>query len=365
MAYGQRDGFTRNEITGRHDRRSLGLLRQGAAAVDAGPAWEARAIVSGERARDGDYALARSRRRCAAIPFHAARDFEGFTHRDIVNTTVLARREGAASRVLDDDRVRALEDGGRDRPRLLAAAARHPRERRGSLPVHAGGARSPRRPTPRSASPYGACRSGGRPACSCSRRTTIRTPSTTLRRSCSRRFSGFPSARHRRRRRSTTWASACTARPRRRLRDRLDVTAGARFDYETKDGELSTFYTPAIAPPTDVVGEESFSNVSPQVAVAFRPADRPHGLCVTVARVQGGRLQPGLTGRPRGVRRGAHLARRRRGEDVVGRPRVGERRRVLHRLGRPAAEPARSGGARRSSTSPTSAPRRARASRSR
>ncbi len=55
----------------------------------------------------------------------------------------------------------------------------------------------------------------------------------------------------------------------------MDLTAGARFDHETKDAQLSTFYTPAIAPPTQVSAEKSFSNVSPQVAVAFRPgADR-------------------------------------------------------------------------------------------
>ena len=58
------------------------------------PNWEARAIVSGERARDGDYALndlgaLRSR------PFHVARDFEGRTDRDILSTTILTRREGA------------------------------------------------------------------------------------------------------------------------------------------------------------------------------------------------------------------------------------------------------------------------------
>ena len=55
--------------------------------------WETRVIVTGERARDGDYAL----NDLAALrqnPFHAARDFEGFTNRDVLSTTIQTRREG-------------------------------------------------------------------------------------------------------------------------------------------------------------------------------------------------------------------------------------------------------------------------------
>src|SRR5207248_11572936 len=49
--------------------------------------WEARAMFSGERARDGDYAL-NDLGSLRARPFHAARDVEGFTHRDIVAPTI-------------------------------------------------------------------------------------------------------------------------------------------------------------------------------------------------------------------------------------------------------------------------------------
>jgi iron complex outermembrane recepter protein len=54
------------------------------------------------------------------------------------------------------------------------------------------------------------------------------------------------------------------------LRDRLDVTVGARVDHETKDAVLNSFFSPQIAPPTVVDVSESFSNVSPQVALAYR-----------------------------------------------------------------------------------------------
>ena len=56
--------------------------------------WEARAIVSGERDRDGDYAL-NDLGALRRNPFHAARDFEGKTDRDVTSTTLLARRVGA------------------------------------------------------------------------------------------------------------------------------------------------------------------------------------------------------------------------------------------------------------------------------
>jgi iron complex outermembrane receptor protein len=52
--------------------------------------------------------------------------------------------------------------------------------------------------------------------------------------------------------------------------DALDLTVGARFDHESKDAVLETFFTPMIPEPTLVAAEESFSNVSPQLAVAYR-----------------------------------------------------------------------------------------------
>ena len=55
-------------------------------------------------------------------------------------------------------------------------------------------------------------------------------------------------------------------------------------------------------------------------------------------RLQGGRLQSGVAARERAVRRGAHLARRGRPEEPVGRTRDGQRRGVLDRLERSAAE---------------------------
>ena len=52
---------------------------------------------------------------------------------------------------------------------------------------------------------------------------------------------------------------------------RFDLIAGVRADYEQKDAVLSTFSTPPLLfPPTNVVAERDFSDVSPQFAGAMR-----------------------------------------------------------------------------------------------
>jgi iron complex outermembrane receptor protein len=93
MAYSRRDGFTKNTLTG-HDLDSRkSFSGKGQFLWTPTSTWEARVIVSGERARDGDYAL----NDLAAIrqsPFEVARDFEGSTSRDLFTTTVIARRDG-------------------------------------------------------------------------------------------------------------------------------------------------------------------------------------------------------------------------------------------------------------------------------
>ena len=83
--------------------------------------------------------------------------------------------------------------------------------------------------------------------------------------------------------------------------DKLDVVAGARVDYENKNANLKTFYDPAIAPPTVVEAEDSFSHVSPQFAAVYhlKPDYNVYG--TVVKRLQGRRVQPGFAGWQRGL----------------------------------------------------------------
>jgi iron complex outermembrane recepter protein len=90
--HAEREGFTKNTLTGNDLDYRKGTSAKAQLLWIPGD-WEARVIVSGERARDGDYAL-NDLDSLRTHPFEAARDFEGHTDRDIFSTTVMARREG-------------------------------------------------------------------------------------------------------------------------------------------------------------------------------------------------------------------------------------------------------------------------------
>ncbi len=95
FGYSGRDGFTVNDLTG-HDLDSRSALFGKAQLLwTPNAAWQARVILTGERARDGDYALD-DLAALRANPFHTDRYYEGFTHRDIVAPTLLVSRTAGA-----------------------------------------------------------------------------------------------------------------------------------------------------------------------------------------------------------------------------------------------------------------------------
>jgi len=95
FGHSQRDGFTKNDVTGKDVDYRDGTFGKAQLLLTPGADWEARFIYTGERARDGDYAL-NDLAAVRANPFHASRDFEGHTDRDIHSTTFLARHAGQA-----------------------------------------------------------------------------------------------------------------------------------------------------------------------------------------------------------------------------------------------------------------------------
>jgi iron complex outermembrane recepter protein len=54
------------------------------------------------------------------------------------------------------------------------------------------------------------------------------------------------------------------------LNETVDLTAGLRFDHESSDAVLRTFFEPALPGANVVAAEQSFSDVSPQFAVRYR-----------------------------------------------------------------------------------------------
>jgi iron complex outermembrane receptor protein len=85
--YSERDGYVTNPLTG-HDldwrKASFGKAQ---ALWQLSKEWKARLIVSGERARDGDYRL-NDLLEVRANPSVAPRNLEGFTNRDILAPTL-------------------------------------------------------------------------------------------------------------------------------------------------------------------------------------------------------------------------------------------------------------------------------------
>ena len=267
MGRRDRDGFTKNVVTGHDlDFRSA-ISGKGQVLWTPAANWEARVIVNGERARDGDLAL----NDLAALrqsPFRAARDFEGRNDRNIVSTTVLARREGQrfafstntgfvrwkTRGVTDLDytplplvtRDNAEEDAQFTQEVRLASAA--------NAPARLSGRATMRWQT----GVFFFTQNYDQDAVN-SFAPFLLSP-----------FLGFPVSQHSPQSALDDVGVGVYGQGTMTFDRNLDVTLGARVDHENKQAALNTFYAPLIAPPAVVDAERSFSNVSPQVALAYR-----------------------------------------------------------------------------------------------
>jgi len=93
FGYLTRNGYTENAVTGNDlDGRAV-LFGRGGLLWTPGDDWKVVARVWGERDRDGDYALG-DLDGLRAHPFRVERNVEGFAHRDLVGTSVIASRPG-------------------------------------------------------------------------------------------------------------------------------------------------------------------------------------------------------------------------------------------------------------------------------
>jgi len=267
LAYARRDGFTRNDITGHHlDDRSA-VSGKGQLLWTPTAVWETRLIVTGERARDGDYALndlAALRRN----PFHVARDFEGHTDRDVLATTVLTRREGrrlAFSTATGVVRWKTQDATDLDyTPLALATRDNDEENLQFTQEIRLASAASA-------------------PA-TLSDRLTLKWQTgvffftqdyeqDAVNHFAPRLLSpllAFPVSQHSPQSKLDDFGIGVYGQGTGTFREKLDVSIGARVDHERKQALLNTFFSPAIAPGTVVTADEDFSNVSPQAAVAFR-----------------------------------------------------------------------------------------------
>lgn len=93
IGHSERDGFTTNDVTGHDLDYRDATFGKAQLLLTPTAAWEARLIYTGERARDGDYALS-DLGGLRQQSHHTSRDFEGHTDRDVNATTFLARHQG-------------------------------------------------------------------------------------------------------------------------------------------------------------------------------------------------------------------------------------------------------------------------------
>jgi iron complex outermembrane recepter protein len=278
--HGERDGFTTNDVTGKTvDTRSADFGKVQALWIPT-PKWETRLVVSGERDRDGDYALAdlgqvRSR------PFHVARDYAGSTDRTVWSTVASVRHEGAqvaftstTGYVSWDARDRTdldyspmplmtRDNGERDRQfteevRVASAAAALARLSDGVTLAWQSGlflfTQQYSQNAVNTFAPY------------------VLSPYVPVSVSQQSPLSDLDDAG------VGVYGQAVLT-----VRDSVDLTFGARLDRERKRARIESSYQPAIAPPTLVQDERTFGDVSPQAALAYR-VSAGHAVYASVGR---------------------------------------------------------------------------------
>jgi iron complex outermembrane receptor protein len=266
LQYGRRDGYTVNDLTGNDlDSRSA-FAGKGQLLWTPSRSWETRLIVNGERDRDGDYALS-DLGGLRQNPYHTARDFEGFTHRDIFATTILNRHESrrltvsATTGFLNWKTVDATDLDYTPLPLVTRDNLEESFQFTQEVRV-ASSASAPVRFSD---------------AASMKWQAGVFFFTQNYDQTATRNFApGFLSP--------LLPLPVVQTSPEAELDDvglglfgqgvvtlseRLDLTAGLRFDHEQKDATLNVFFTPPIAPAQQTVADEGFSNVSPQFAAAF------------------------------------------------------------------------------------------------
>jgi iron complex outermembrane receptor protein len=280
IGYSGRDGFTVNDVTGHGlDSRSA-LFGKGQVLWRPAERWEVRAIFSGERARDGDYAL-NDLAALRANPFHASRNVEGFTHRDIVAPTLTVGRAGPKidfsattgfvwwkTEDLTDLDYTAL-------PLITRNNAEHAlqftEEFRLASAKNAPIVISDRVTMRWQAGVFVFTQAYDQNAVNnfspfvLDQRINFPVSQTSPQSTLDDRGLGLYGR--------ATWTFS----------NKIDVSVGVRGDREHKQANVNTFYSPVIAPPVAVDAQRDFGDVSPQVAVAYRVAPR-QTVYVTVAR---------------------------------------------------------------------------------
>jgi len=267
--YSGRDGFTRNDVTGHNvDSRSAAFGKVQLRWTPA-PNWEVRGLLSGERARDGDYALY-DLGALRADPFHVSHAFDGLTDRDIVAPTGLVSYTG---RTIDFSATTGFvswktQDLTGLNYTALPLITRDDNEQDHQFTQELRLASAKNAPLAVSdrvglkwqtgiflfTQNYAQDAVNSYAPLVLSPLLAFPVAQTSPQSSLDDRGIGVYGAG------TLTFGS------------KLDLTIGVRTDRENKTASLNTFYSPAIAPAAAVDAERDFTDVSPQFTVAYHPA---------------------------------------------------------------------------------------------
>jgi iron complex outermembrane receptor protein len=270
IGHSQRDGFTTNDVTGHDIDYRDGTFGKAQLLVTPAASWETRFIYTGERARDGDYALI-DLGALRANPRHAARDFEGRTDRDLHAATFLARHEGRAftfNSTTGYVRWKTADETDLDYS-PIPLIFRNNAEQAGQFTQEFRFASSPSAAVKLSDAASLKWQAGVFLFTQNYEQDAVNSYGAAV----LSPLVPVPVDQH---------------SPQAELDDagvglygqgtialnKVDITLGARFDRENRTAVLSTFFVAPfpIAPDVEVNTEKSFSNISPQAAVSFRVA---------------------------------------------------------------------------------------------
>jgi iron complex outermembrane receptor protein len=265
----RRDGYTVNSITGNDLDWRDGTFVKAQALFLPTANWEGRLIYAYEQNRDGDYALG-DLDAIRTAPYTVARDFEGFTNRDINSVTANLRGTGQNFAIESNTGYVTWDtEDATDldyTPLPLARRTNDETDRQFTQEV-------------RIASPENAplqlgdnLRMKWQAGIDYFNQAYEQDAVNQLNAFVLSPQIPFPVAMHSPEAAIDTQGIGIFARGTLTFSENLDLTAGLRFDRETSDAVLRTFVEPTIPVlPTNVVtAEQSFSDVSPQFAAGYR-----------------------------------------------------------------------------------------------
>jgi iron complex outermembrane receptor protein len=259
-----RDGFTVNDVTGNDIDARSAFSGKAQLLWLPNKAWEGRVIFTGERARDGDYAL-NDVGALRSNPFHASRDFEGHVDRDVLSTTILARR--AHGPVVFSSTTGLLHWKTQDVTDLdytpSPIVTRDNTEKDFQFTQEIRFASAETAPVRLTDAAQLRWQSGVFFFTQSYEQDAVNNYSPFV-------VAPFAVSQHSPRSALDDFGLGLFGQATLTFNEAFDVAAGARVDYEDKSAVLESFYEPVIAPPASVEPGKTFSNVSPQASISYR-----------------------------------------------------------------------------------------------